>query len=126
MEINVFGLASAAIQSVHTDRAATLHSWASETKTDAGKITHTYNDSTVSVNDQAISADRLQHIEGIDQSKTYRKIYLTSASGTISIKKGFDVIEISTTEKYKIEQLLEDWTLNEVGSAWCCVLGVRL
>lgn len=126
MEINVFGLASAAIQSVHTDRAATLHSWASETKSDTGKITHTYNDSTVSVNDQAISADRLQHIEGIDQSKTYRKIYLTSASGTISIKKGFDVIEISTTEKYKIEQLLEDWTLNGSGSAWCCVLGVRL
>jgi hypothetical protein len=126
VEINVFGLASAAIQSVHTDRAATLHSWASETKSDTGKITHTYNDSTVSVNDQAISADRLQHIEGIDQSKTYRKIYLTSASGTISIKKGFDVIEISTTEKYKIEQLLEDWTLNGSGSAWCCVLGVRL
>jgi hypothetical protein len=126
VEINVFGLASAAIQSVHTDRAATLHSWASETKSDTGKITHTYNDSTVSINDQAISADRLQHIEGIDQSKTYRKIYLTSASGTISIKKGFDVIEISTTEKYKIEQLLEDWTLNGSGSAWCCVLGVRL
>lgn len=126
MEINVFGLASAAIQSVHADRAATLHSWKSETKSNTGKITHTYNDSTVSINDQGMSADRLQHIEGIDQSKTYRKIYLTSASGTISIKKGFDVIEISTTEKYKIEQLLEDWTLNGSGSAWCCVLGVRL
>ena len=122
MEINVFGLASAAIQSVHTDRAATLHSWASETKSDTGKITHTYNDSTVSINDQAMSADRLQHIEGIDQSKTYRKIYLTSASGTKKKKKGFDVIEISTTEKYKIEQLLEDWTLNGSGSALCCLL----
>lgn len=126
MEINVFGLASTAIQSVHADRAATLHSWKSETKSDTGKITHTYNDSAVSINDQAISADRLQHIEGIDQSKTYRKIFLTSASGTISIKKGFDTIEISSTEKYKVEQLLEDWTLNGSGSAWCCVLGVRL
>lgn len=126
MEINVFGLASAAIQSVHADRTATLHSWVSETKTDAGKITHVYSDTTISANDQAIAADRLQHLEGIDQSKTYRKIYLTSASGTISIKKGYDVIEFATTEKYKIEQLLEDWTLNGSGSAWCCVLGVRI
>lgn len=126
MEINVFGLASAAIQSVHSDRTATLHSWVSETKTDAGKITHVYSDTTISANDQAIAADRLQHLEGIDQSKTYRKIYLTSASGTISIKKGFDIIEFSTTEKYKVEQLLEDWTLNGSGSTWCCVLGVRL
>jgi len=126
VEINVFSLASAAIQSVHSDRAATLHSWKSETKSDTGKITHVYTDTTISANDQAIAADRLQHIEGIDQSKTYRKIYLTSASGTISIKKGYDVIEFATTEKYKIEQLLEDWTLNGSGSAWCCVLGVRI
>jgi len=125
--IDIFKIATEALQNVHPDRSATLKSWNAGSKDDSGKVTHFYVDSSVLINDQAITADRLQHLDGIDQSKTYRKIYLTSLSGTIAIHRGYDVIKVSDTESYKIEQLLEDWTFTDESddmTAWCCVLGV--
>jgi len=124
--IDVFGLASDLIQTVHKDRAAILHSWRGSVQDDAGIATEEYIDIEIMANDQAITAEKLRHIDGINQSQTYRKIYLKTFASTTDIHKGFDIIEFSISEKYKIEQLLEDWTLNQdKTTSWCCVLGVR-